>query len=280
MKEKKIPYIQKMTAVALLIVGVAFAVFQTLLVFNYYDTSIYLYDHGTPLPVIFNITLSVFVILALALFGIFKKDSHPDEAPRVTVISSIFSLLCGFTALSCGIFGFLEHIEKTKNIMYIPEKQDNFIFWASIASVLAFGYFIVNAFVKKATTLKGWLGCGAIAWYILYLLGVYFDMTTPLNSPVRLINEFALVGAMIYLVVELRLTLDIPKKGFYISASVIAFTLLLSSSVSNLVGVIGGRLTADDYFICYIHQLVMAGYILTRLISRLVQRQKISNSNN
>lgn len=273
MKEIKIPHMHKLTALALLLIGVVFAALQTLMVWKYYEADIYLYAHGTPLPDIFNISLAVYVVIALVLFRFFNKKDYPESEAPTSAVTLIFSALCGFAVLANGIFGFMSYMEASKNMAYIAARRDTFLLWGSLLAVFCFVYFMVSGFMPKAKKAKAWLGCTAIIWHILYLLYVYFDMTNPLNSPIRLMNEFALVAMMMFITVEVRYTLGIPKKGFYISTAVIAFTLLLCSAVSNIVCVISGRLSADVYFGGYVYELVAAGYVLTRLISQLGHSQ-------
>lgn len=274
METKKIPYMHKMTTVAMLILSVIFAVCQTLLIYFFYETDVFLYAHGTPLPDFFHIVLAVFVLMNVIVFSIFKTKSHPDSYAPTGAIASVFAALSAFAVISIGIYGIMTYLENKKNLMFVAQRGDSFMFWASLASVLAFAYFIVTAFVKDKSHLKAWLGMGCIAWHILYLLGVYFDLSTPLNCPIRLIHEFALVASMIFVAMEVRFLLGTPKKGLYIASCVVAFMLLLASSMSNIICTLSGRLTANSSMLCYIFELFMAGYVLFRLTAQLCHSEQ------
>ena len=271
---KKIPDLHKKTVTALLCVGCIFAALQLFLVLRYYEPEVYLYAHGTILADIFNVALALFVIGVLVYFLAVKKDSYPDTLAKTSIITKSFSLLCGVGMLALGISQLQIYIKRTSDMAYIVQRQDKFIMWSGILAIAAFIYFILVALELKQTAgLLPWAGCVVIIWHILYLLAVYFDMTNPLNNPLRLINEFALVGAMMYIVAEIRFLVGVPKKGFYISTSVIAFTLLMASSVSNIAYLIRINSALSSDMICFIYQLFMAGYIVTRLISQLCYKE-------
>ncbi len=271
---KKIPDLHKKIVYILICLALVFTAIQTILAVRFYEPEVYLYAHGTVLGDIFNISLALFVAAALVLFTLLKTDRYPDSLAKVSVATRVFSLLSGAALLGCGINSMNIYLQKKSNVLYMAEKQDTFIMWSAISAFVACIYFVLVTFLAdKMPKAKIWVGCVTIAWHIFYILSVYFDMTNPLNNPMRLINEFALVGAMMYLTVEIRYLAEIPKKGFYISASAIAFTLLMASSVSNIA--LSFRTSADANILCYIYQLTMAGYILTRLITQLNHKEKI-----
>ena len=265
---KKIPILHKKTVYILLCVSLVFTVIQTVLAMKFFDPEVFLYAHGTLLGDIFNIALALFVIAVLVLFSVFKTDGHPDTLAKSSGVTGVFAAASGILLFFCGIYSLLTYTQEKSSLMYMTEKQDTFTKWAAVLGLVAFLYFMLAAFMpNKADKVKVWIGCVTIAWHIMQLLSVYFDMTNPLNNPMRLINEFALVGAMMYLTVEIRYLAKIPKKGLYISTSVIAFTLLLASSVSNLA--LCFKTAVDGNCVYYIYQLLMAIYILSRLLSQL-----------
>ncbi len=276
METKAIPNKYKIIAYILLALTVVFTVFQTLLVFYLYDTDMYLYANGTLLPVIFNISLAVFVIITLCIFTFAKKNSFPDDIAPASSVTVLFSAISGFVLAVMSIYGLINLINARNQLFYIPSKQDNFLMIASVIGIVGFLYFVVTAFVPKGKNkLKAFLGCVVIIWHVIYLLSVYFDMTNPLNNPIRLMNEFALVGAMMYITSEVRFLLDFPKKGFYIGASIVAITLLSVSSVSNIVCTLLGKMAFDQGFFCYVYQITLVFYILSRLICYLKQKQEV-----
>ncbi len=274
MNKLKFSKLNKNIIYILLVCGVAFAAFQSFLVLKYYETDVYLYAHGTVLPTVFNILLSVFIIGVLVYCSLCTCEGYSDKLARSSFATRFFSLLASATLLTTGIFEMIGYNQRTSELMYLAQKQDKFILWSVLLSFGAFIYFLVFALVpNKLNKIKTFLGCITIVWHILYLLSVYFDMTSPLNDPMRLINEFALVGIMMYLTVEIRYLCGIPKKGFYIGVSVVAFTLLLCSSVSNILFAIGGNTVQGGNTMIYIYQLSAAGYVLTRLFPQLNKKQ-------
>ncbi len=270
MEKFKFSNLNKKFVYIFLVCSVAFAVFQSLLVTKFYEADMFLYAHGTALPTVFNVLLSVFVILVLAYCSLCKCEGSSDMLAKTSVVTRIFGILCAAALLYTGMTTLSAYNQKTSELMYITQKQDKFIYWSAIISFGAFIYFALIAFVpEKLNKAKTFLGCITIVWHVLYLMSVYFDMTSPLNDPMRLMNEFALVGIMMYLTVEIRYLCGIPKKGFYIGASAAAFALLLCSSVSNILFAVSGNTVQGGNIAVYIYQLCSAGYILSRVVSQL-----------
>lgn len=252
-----------------------FTVLQSFMVLKYYEADVYLYAHGTVLPTVFAVLLSLFIIAVLVYCSLCKCEGYSDKLAECSVISRLFGLLTSVALLAVGIYTLIGYNERTSQLMYLVQKQDKFIFWSCVLSFGAFIYYFIFAIIpEKLNKLKTFLGCITIVWHIVYLLSVYFDMTSPLNDPIRLMNEFALVGIMMYLTVEIRYLCGIPKKGFYIGASVAAFTLLLSSSVSNLLYAICVSGSLDGNTGIFVYQFFAAGYLLTRLLSQLKATEK------
>ncbi len=275
MNKLKFSYLNKKIIYLLLVCAVIFTAFQSFLVLKYYEADVYLYAHGTALPTVFNVLLSAFVIVVLVGCSLCTCEEYSDKLARSSFATRFFSLLASAALLATGIFEMIGYNQRTSELMYMAQKQDKFILWSVLLSFGAFIYFLLFAFVPaKLNRIKTVLGCITIVWHILYLLAVYFDMTTPLNDPMRLMNEFALVGIMMYLTVEIRYLCGTPKKGFYIGTSIVAFTLLLCSSVSNLIFALGGNSVQGGNVAIYIYQLISAVYVFTRLFAQLKNTNK------
>ena len=270
MNKLKFSKLNKKLIYILLACALVFTAFRSFLVLKYYEADVYLYAHGTVLPTVFAVLLSLFIIAVLVYCSLCKCEGYSDKLAKCSVFSRFFGLLTSAALVAVGIYDFIGYNEMTSQLMYVEQKQDKFIFWSCVLSFGAFIYYFIFAVVpEKLNKLKTFLGCITVVWHILYLLSVYFDMTSPLNDPIRLMNEFALVGIMMYLTVEIRYLCGIPKKGFYIGASVVAFTLLFCSSVSNLLYAICVNGSLDGNIGIFVYQFFAAGYLLTRLLSQL-----------
>lgn len=275
MDKLKFSKLNKKIIYLFLALALVFTAFQSFLVLKYYEADVYLYAHGTALPTVFAVLLSLFIIAVLVYCSLCKCEGYSEKLAKCPIISRFFGLLSSAALLAVGIYTLIGYNERTSQLMYIAQKQDKFIFWSCILSFGAFIYYFIFAIIpEKLNKLKTFLGCITIVWHIVYLLSVYFDMTSPLNDPIRLMNEFALVGIMMYLTVEIRYLCGIPKKGFYIGASVTAFTLLLCSSVSNLLYAICVNGSLDGDIGIFVYQFFAAGYLLTRLLSQLKATEK------
>ena len=246
--------------------AVVFTAFQSFLILKFYEADIFLYAHGTALPTLFGVALALFVAVVLAYCSLCRCEEYDDKLAKTSALSFVFGILTAACVIMAGVMEYTAYKLRASDLMYIAQKEDKFIVFSSILAFVAFIYFLVPAKLNK---LKALLGSVTVVWHILYLLSVYFDMTSPLNDPMRLMNEFALVGIMMYLTVEIRYLCGIPKKGFYVGVSVVAITLLLGSSVSNLLFAFGGNTVQGGNMGIYVYQLFAAGYILTRLFAQL-----------
>ncbi len=266
---KMIPSKHKLSAYLLLAAGLLLAAFQVITAILFYDSSVYLYDFGV-VPKILNILLALYVVAVIVVFAVFKKTEYPDSAPKTTIITQILSGFCAAALLICGIDDLVALFKFSTDITHINTRQDTFVMWGGLLSLGAVAYFVLNTIFKdNRKNLKPWFGFVAIAWHIMYLLSIYFDMTNPLNNPIRLINEFSIVAGMLFITVELRDILGVPKKGFYISVSLIAVTFLLASGVTGIICTSIEMIPKTRELWGYIFELTFAFYVLSRLIAQL-----------
>ena len=273
---RAIPKKEKNLILIMTAIGFLLAVAQIAATCLNYDPAVFLYDYKAVLPTVVTWLMVVYVIASLVLCFILKKAEYPESQASATLITRVLSLLCGAALLTSGLSNLYVWQQHSENMMYIPSRQDTFIMWTGIVSIAGCVYFVLNfIFPDRKKKLKAWFGCATIVWYILFVLAIYFDMTSPLNDPLRLIEEFALVAAMMFIVSEIRFSIQIPKKAFYISVSLIAFMLLCASSFAKLFCAVNGKLPMSYATFGHVYELVMAGYILSRLISYLGHSEEV-----
>lgn len=282
MKNIKLLKFNKITVFVLLACSVVFAALQSILLVGFYDAPMRLYAHsGTVIAAVFNTLLFIFVMAVILLFRFTDFNDMSDEPAKVSVPARIFALLTAAALLADGIYGLLQ---QRKPLIYtdpsqVPgEKQTMFTLITVAISFIAFIYPVLVCFAPKGLEkVKTFLGCVTVIWHIMYLLAIYFDMTGPLNDPIRLLNQFGLVAMMMYLTAEIRYLCKIPKKGMYIGISIAAFTMLLCASVANIAYMISIK-SISDTVVLNIYALLSAGYILTRLISQINQKQAMDKT--
>lgn len=270
----KIPYKHKLTAYILLAVGLCLAAFQVITALRFYDSSVYLYDFGI-VPKILNILLVIYVVAVVVVFAVFKKTEYPETPAKTSLITQILSYLCAATLLICGVNDLIAFFKNSSDITHIASRQDTFVMWGGILSLGAVAYFVLcGIFADNSNKVKPWLGFVAVIWHIMYLLSIYFDMTNPLDNPIRLINEFALVAGMLFITVELRYMLGVAKKGFYISVSLISVTFLFASSVTGIVCMFSEIIPQTRELWGYIFELTFGVYVLSRLVAQLTHSEE------
>ena len=268
---KEVPAGLRITAYISLLCAAVFAAAQTLMVNFMYENDVHLFKQGSVAPTVFNIALAVFVLAVFIIFCAAKNASFPDEQAKISSPAVIFSALCAFTAITSGLHNLISFAMLLKmSQAYQFTRHDIFSIIAAVMSIPAFIYFIINAFAKDISRrVKAGFGTLCIVWSIMYLLSIYFDMTGPINDPIRIINQFAVLSVMMYMVYEVRFLLEDPRPGYYICFSLVAVVLLGASSVSNIICTLTGALDFSDNLIYFFFELSMLCYVLSRIIPYL-----------
>lgn len=267
--------IVKTTALVFLSAGAVLAVLQAVCDYFFYDRGVFLYKQGAVIPLALNFVFLIYIAGALVFFGM-KSKTLTEKYPYTSSSTKIISFLAGIALLANGISDITTLMNRKADLMYVAQRQDTFIMWSGILAAAAFLYFIVTAFVGKGReSIRVLLGCVVILWHIMHILTLYFDMTNPLNNPLRLMNEFALVAGMLFMTTELRFLIKAPKKGFYIAISLIAFALLFASAISGFVCAVLGLIPVDAALISRCYEFLLAVYIEGRLVSYLRQDEAL-----
>ena len=161
-------------------IGAAFAAMQCFMVMKYYDADVFLYAHGTTLPTVFGVVLSLFVIAATAYLFLCSCEGYSDKLAKTSFATRILSLTAAIALVYTGMSELKVYNTRVTQLMYVEQKEDKFIFWSSLIAFGAFIYFLVGAIVPdRLNKVKTLLGSVTLVWHVLYLLSVYFDMTSP-----------------------------------------------------------------------------------------------------
>ena len=115
------------------------------------------------------------------------------------------------------------------------------------------------------------LGCLLTLFFIFRLLVLYYDVTTPINSPLKMLEQMATVAAMLFIVYEMRFLLCDPRQRAYVTVSILAFILLAAHSTSQIIAscFIAGMPYSTANMISLFFELMLAVYIFAGLVSYL-----------
>ncbi|MBE6687285.1 MAG: hypothetical protein E7591_08705 [Ruminococcaceae bacterium] len=258
----------RMLALILVAVALVLAGFRTILVCSSYDIEASHFDNGNPLPDIFNYILFALTVCVIIILFLCKKGELPSD---IGVTGNVTKFFAGAVAF-CSLWGGLYSFTKTVSIPDVMQTRAQQL--GNIQALLSLGvfiYFVFNAFSnEKHVKIKSVFGLVTILWHVLFVLTIYFDMTTPLNAPVKVLFQFAVLASMFYINYEMRFFVNIPQPRAYVAASLVSVVFLLSASVSMIVGKLMGKVNIGYLDLIYCVQLLCtAGYVLSRLFTYL-----------
>lgn len=277
--KRKVPAGLKIFIAVALASAAVFAVWQTILVCTVYEAEFRLFANGAKAPGIFNVTLVVVTIIILVVFAASMKVKLPVKFNEASPLTKVFSALTAFLLLSNTIRAVLPLVFTSLNEETLPHRIYVMSAVTMVLSIPAFIYFVMIAFSKKLNRrTQAAIGMFAIAWNMSYLLLIYFDITGPINDPLHLIDEFAVIAVMLYLVYEIRFLLDDPRPNYYIAFSVFAVIFLAVSLVSNIVGMMSGALPFESDALYYIYEIAMLLYVLSRVVPYIKREEIIEKS--
>ena len=227
---------------------------QTFIFLFYYEESVSLYAAGTKIPAVYSGCIFGMTAIVLLLSLFIKKGSIPGDMPAADRLTSFFAMLSGLLFLAAAAFTVYLHIMGGQfSLSYLRIA-------ATALAVLASFYFFATAVARSPKrTPYVFMGLLVIVWAIVYLMCIYFEMDSPLNNPVRELNQRSLILIMLYFLFELRYVLNrrdgvtssvLPKPKLYFAISIIAMLMVLPASVSDIILTFSGvrAVGADTYF--------------------------------
>ena len=126
---------------------------------------------------------------------------------------------------------------------------------------------MLTAFMGKGkSNVTPYLSFFPIIWTLMFVMSMYFDRTTLINSPVKSLQQFAWVVLMIYQLYEIRACIGKTKMVANYVFSLLSTLFLSAAFVPDVIDIVMGTkaLTADNVY-CVIGA-VMALYTLSRAI--------------
>ncbi len=187
------------------------------------------YAHGTPLPTIYHILLTV-AVLVLAAVPIIIGRKNIDSTLVKTGTLSVFTAC--FSAFMLVVYLFIAVYDISQSGVS-PKIIDTMELIFAVPTVI---FFFLTAFQKSSRTPA--LALTSLfpgIWTALGVIKIYFNMHLLMNNPDKILGEFALIAAMLFFMFEARNQIGIPFKGLYQAASLSAPILLFTASVPNLV---------------------------------------------
>ena len=213
-------------------------ILRTLSIFFAFDLSIGYYKTGAPMPILLNVLTFLAVVAAFAFCFIPKISISPFEPALIKPVrmSAIFPTV-GFAA-----YAFVYVTWLLDYLKYYPTLPMTYIL--TLASTLGAGIFFACAALRKnnGDVLFILLGILAIVYFVISLADCYFDTLVQMNSPNKLVFQFACLGAMLLTVNEIRQGFDVKRNGFHLFSATVASIFLFTSSIPSILGYVAGKM--------------------------------------
>ena len=133
----------------------------------------------------------------------------------------------------------------------------------ALAALLAIPYFVP----AKPIATFAWFGLGVLAACVLSAAIEYFDVSVAMNSPVKLMQQFAALSIAIYFLSELyALTGKMQPRRTLLFGS-IAVVLGVSNGITNIVAAMIGGILTPDYLVRSLVLLTLGLYVAARLMT-------------
>ena len=131
-----------------------------------------------------------------------------------------------------------------------------------VGAVLAAIYFAIPN--KKKVMV---LGLGTHLYCVFVLVTEYFDWTIPMNSPLKTMQQAAMIAVLLFMTVELNHLNDTRRSIRYTVCAALAVFFGFSSSIALVVAFSLGGIVRADMLIHSLPVLVISLYALARLFS-------------
>ncbi len=270
-------YLYSTTALALVC-----AILRAVCYFVSFDASIG-YFNDTPLVAITNILFVLTLLWATSGFLLIPKKAMQSARFDFGGNAVFFtSLIAGFVMAADfvykiyaynknGVFKRFEFVfsdSYRSDSLQIERVTMVLVIVGIVSSLLSSICFFARSSLKSKKALTAGLGIFPMLRLLSGTALVYFEMNVQMNSPSKLMIQFAMISLMLYFLGEERqyISNEYERPGRYFVFGLIAFVLSISTGVSELIAYYSGLLTRGDFcveaFICFI----LSFYVLSRIL--------------
>ena len=138
-----------------------------------------------------------------------------------------------------------------------------------IGFILATVYFFYDALcpAEKKSMLSVIPAIGAVIALIAAIVRIHVDYTVPLNNPNKSMIFITFAAISLFMVQDLRFTVERPSPKLYFATSSISFLLSASLSIPGMIGHYTNTLSGANFLIYYMVAFAYAIYSFSRLLS-------------
>lgn len=260
--------------------------------------------YGIYLPVFLVILPAVVALETVARLNFLLPDGYyssplaANVAAWITVGASLFFLTYIFTArkdmrlipdfssplnygpsaiVSAALLFLAVHLFTTVDFGESASVNERLAIIPALLALAAISYFAASAIsVKRRSVRRSDFGMLVLVFLCVYVAFIFFDGTAPVNSPTKIVNQFAYLSSALFFLYETRLSLGREKWRPYVSfAFIAALTCAYSSIPSLIVYFVNGTVCAlSVYEIILTFSLFIFAVFKLFLVGELTEEKK------
>ena len=239
---------------------------QIYLILNYYETDIALYASGTSLPTVFNISLVSCVVIVITSLFVMKNENFSETLPTVKSFTVFASAMCGLILSASVLMGFYKIL--MQDFSRPVSVQEIFNFISLICAAIASAYFFVLALKTEPYKIQNaFFGLFIVIWAAFRLMTEYFDVTSPLNNPIKILHQISYIAIMMFFLYEAGYSADIKKPKLYAVGGYLAIIFTFTSSLPIIILNISKLKFINTNTFSYIVELCLAFFVLVRMLT-------------
>lgn len=181
------------------------------------------YFKSSPLTYVFYV--SIVIAIALSIIAGVKSHNDNSEAPKTNRRTMAIIMACAFAF-------YLVSFILAKRPAYLSLGMYALIIVGALVSIM---HFLILALADNSGSgLKIFTGLAPVITPILIATASYFNHAETLNSPYKLLFEFACAAFALYYITELRAYTPAPRNKFIITTAGISITLTLCAGIAKM----------------------------------------------
>lgn len=250
-----------------LIIGAAIAIAQTVMLYQYYDVSAHLFVTGAEkITSIFYIFVFIIIVAFFTIFIAARKNVKTlPELPKMTNPLMFISAMCGFMVLASAVLSIIYPSQAASQSATLAGVFSMLLKIISIPTALYFFSLIFSS--KDSYIAKTVFGFFPILWCILNLMCIYFDQSTPINNPIRILSQVVMIAIMAYFLLEQRFRIGRSSVKAYFTFANIAVFLIIITAIPEIILTFSGKWQTSVETISLLSEICFGLYISARILS-------------
>jgi len=260
------------------VIAAVLAVWQSILLANDFDYLTHTYSADSLSPKALTLLLVLASVFFLSTL-LWRKKEEESDFPSGGFLSCFAAILCGMLLLTAAGLFFYRMVFSNLPFAGSPDRAVYGLrLLSAFLALPAAAYFFRIAFSRKPLSRNAvLLSFAPVAWTGAFLICVYYDKTVRINSPLRILEQMALIALMLAFLYESRFHMGKPKAQVYTALSLTALPLLATAAIPRLVMTFKGLYAFDSEAAGYCVMAAFLLHLLFRLLTFAIGKDRREN---